>query len=40
MPTDALCGRVPKSILARHYIDYSPERLKRIYDRADLKVLS
>ncbi|UCH70233.1 MAG: hypothetical protein JSV29_08425 [Candidatus Bathyarchaeota archaeon] len=36
---DAFCGRVPKSILARHYTDYSPERLKRIYDRADLKVL-
>jgi len=37
---DAFCGRVPKSVLARHYTDYSPERLKRIYDRADLKVLS
>jgi len=37
---DAFCGRVPRSILARHYTDYSPERLKRIYDRASLKVLS
>jgi len=37
---DAFCGRVPKSVLARHYTDYSPERLKRIYDRANLKVLS
>ena len=37
---DAFCGRVPNSILARHYTDYSPERLKRIYDRANLKVLS
>jgi integrase len=37
---DAFCGRVPKSILARHYTDYSPERLKRIYDKAELKVLS
>ena len=37
---DAFCGRVPKSILARHYTDYSPERLERIYDRANLKVLS
>jgi len=37
---DAFCGRVPKSVLARHYTDYSPERLKRIYDKADLKVLS
>ena len=37
---DAFCGRVPRSVLARHYTDYSPERLKRIYDRANLKVLS
>jgi intergrase/recombinase len=37
---DAFCGRVPRSILARHYTDYRPERLKEIYDRADLKVLS
>jgi len=37
---DAFCGRVPKSILARHYTDYSPNRLKRIYDKAELKVLS
>jgi integrase len=37
---DAFCGRVPRSILARHYTDYSPEKLKRIYDKADLKVLN
>ena len=37
---DAFCGRVPRSILARHYTDYSPERLKRIYDIANLRVLS
>ena len=37
---DAFCGRVPRSILARHYTDYSPEGLKAIYDRAELKVLS
>jgi integrase len=37
---DAFCGRVPRSILARHYTDYSPERLKQIYDKADLKVLA
>ena len=37
---DAFCGRVPKSVLARHYTDYSPERLKRIYDKAGLTVLS
>lgn len=37
---DAFCGRVPRSVLARHYTDYSPERLKEIYDQAGLKVLS
>jgi integrase len=37
---DAFCGRVPKSIPARHYTDYSPQRLKRIYDKAGLTVLS
>ena len=29
---DAYCGRVPGSVLARHYSDYSPVRLKTIYD--------
>jgi len=24
---DAFCGRVPKSVLARHYSDYSPEKV-------------
>jgi len=37
---DAFCGRVPKSVLAKHYTDYSPKKLKRIYEKADLKVLS
>lgn len=37
---DAFCGRLPKSVLARHYTDYSPERLKRIYDKAKLEILS
>ncbi|MFH1821757.1 MAG: site-specific integrase [Methanobacteriota archaeon] len=37
---DAFCGRVPRSVLARHYTDFSPERLKRIYDNANLRVLS
>jgi hypothetical protein len=36
---DAFCGRVPRSVLARHYTDFSPERLKRIYDGAGLRVL-
>ena len=28
-----------KPVLTRHYTDFSPERLKRIYDGAGLKVL-
>jgi len=30
---DAFCGRVPRSILARHYTDFSPGKLKEIYDK-------
>ncbi len=37
---DAFCGRTPKSVLARHYTDYSPENLKEIYDKAGLKILA
>ena len=37
---DAFCGRVPGSVLARHYTDYSPEKLKPIYDKAKIKVLN
>jgi len=35
---DAFCGRIPKSVLAKHYTDYSPEKLKRIYDNANLSI--
>lgn len=37
---DCLCGRIPRSVIGRYYTDYSPERLKRIYDKANLTVLS
>jgi len=37
---DAFCGRIPKSVLAKHYRDYSPEKLKRIYDKANLTTLT
>jgi integrase len=37
---DAFCGRIPKTILGRHYTDYSPKKLKEIYDKANLKLLS
>jgi hypothetical protein len=36
---DAFCGRVPQSVLARHCTDFSPERLREIYDQACLKIL-
>jgi integrase len=36
---DAFCGRVPKSVLARHYADFSPEKLLEIYSEASLEVL-
>jgi integrase len=36
---DAFCGRLPKSVLARHYSDYSPQRLMEIYGKAQLKIL-
>jgi len=37
---DAFCGRTPRSVLAGHYTDYSPNKLMKIYKRANLKVLS
>ena len=37
---DAFCGRVPRTVLARYYTDFNPEKLKEIYDKAELKVLS
>jgi intergrase/recombinase len=36
---DAFCGRVPISVLARHYTDFSPEKLNEIYERANLSML-
>jgi hypothetical protein len=32
-------GRVPKSVLARHYTDFSPEKLKEIYGETVPNVL-
>lgn len=34
---DCLSGRVPANVLAKHYSDYSPEVLKKIYEKADLE---
>jgi integrase len=36
---DAFCGRVPKSVLARHYTDFSPQKLKEIYEKTNIKLL-
>lgn len=36
---DAFCGRIPRSVRAKHYTDYSPERLKEVYEKAGLKIL-
>jgi len=35
---DAFCGRVPKSVLARHYTDFSPDKLKDIYEKAKINL--
>jgi intergrase/recombinase len=37
---DAFCGRVAKSVLAIHYADFSPEKLKEIYLKTDLRILA
>ena len=36
---DALTGHTPKSILAKHYTDYNPSRLRGMYEKAGIKVL-
>jgi len=36
---DVYQGRAPRSVLAKHYTGKGFERLKRIYEKADLKVL-
>lgn len=32
---DAFCGRVSQGVLAKHYTDYSPEALRRQYDKVE-----
>jgi integrase len=36
---DAFCGRVPKSVLARHYTDFSPQKLEETYEKVNIKIL-
>ncbi|MGB9134614.1 MAG: site-specific integrase [Candidatus Bathyarchaeia archaeon] len=37
---DAFCGRVPNSVLARRYSDFTPEKRASVYERARLRVTS
>ena len=37
---DVFQGRAPNSVIARYYTGKDLERLKRIYDKTDLKILS
>jgi intergrase/recombinase len=37
---DAFCGRVPRSVLAQRYTNFSVQTLKAIYDKANLTVLA
>jgi hypothetical protein len=37
---DAFCERFPRSVLAKHYTNLSPEKLKEVVKKAKLKVLS
>jgi len=34
-----MATRTSKSVLARHYTDFSPEKLEEIYRRAKLEIL-
>jgi len=36
---DAFCGRVPRSVLAQRYTNFSVQTLKAIYDKANLAIL-
>ncbi len=36
---DAFCGRTPKSVLAKHYSDYTPRKLKEIYNDAEIAII-
>jgi len=35
---DAFCGRIPRSVLAKHYTNYRPETLRQAYEKAGLRV--
>jgi hypothetical protein len=35
----AYCGKWTKSVLARHYTDFSPQEMKEIYEKSDSKAI-
>jgi integrase len=37
---DAFAGKAPGSVLAKHYVDLSPQKLKQVYEQAGIRVLS
>jgi hypothetical protein len=37
---DIFQGRAPKSVIAKHYTGKELDRLKRIYEKADLRALN
>ncbi len=37
---DAFCGRTPKSVLAKHYSDFTPRKLQEVYEDAEIAVLA
>jgi intergrase/recombinase len=36
---DAFQGRTPKTVLARHYSDFRLEKMREVYEKANLRVL-
>ena len=36
---DAFCGRVPRTVLAQRYTNFSIQTFKAIYDKANLRIL-
>jgi intergrase/recombinase len=36
---NTFAGRAPGSVLAKHYVDLSPQKLKQVYEQSGLTVL-
>lgn len=37
---DAFCGRTSRTVLAKHYTDYTPQNLQEIYENAGMSILA